>query len=109
MADPIGRKPIVLPLILTAAADFEHELVPATVYPAGMTARIAFYATDATDAAELDSWDATTATTSEVSWRIESEVADEIPTRSFYRLYAIFDETPTLERCWFRGKVQREQ
>lgn len=109
MANPIGRKPVVENLILTAGADFEHELTPATVYPAGMTARIAFYATDATDADELDSWAATTTTTSEVSWRIESTDADAIPTGSRYRLYAIFDEDPTLERCWFRGRVAREQ
>lgn len=109
MAEPLGRKPISTPLILSAGADFELVLTPATGYPSGIDARIALYATDATDAVELDSWSATVATTSEISWRIESEVADTIPAQSVYRLFAIFPETPTLERCWYRGRVQRQQ
>lgn len=109
-SEPLGRDPVVKPLILSAGADYELVLEPETgTYPVGMTGRIGFYATADTDAAEIDSWDSTTATTSELSWRVESEVADEIPKGLFYRLYAIFDETPTLERCWYRGKVQRKQ
>lgn len=109
-SEPLGHDPEIEPLILTAGADYELVLNPETgTYPIGMTGRISFYAASATDAAEIDSWDSTTATTSELSWRIESEVADLIPKGLYYRLYAIFDETPTLERCWYRGKVQRKQ
>ena len=110
MTSPLGHDPIVETLILTAGADFELVLNPETgTYPTGLTGRIAFYASSATEAAEVDSWDSTTATTEELSWRIESEIADEIPKGTYYRLYAIFDEAPTLERCWYRGKVQRKQ
>lgn len=105
----LGRSPATEDLTLTAGADFEHVLTPDTAYPAGMSARIAFFASAETDADELTSWSATTATTSEVSWRIESEVADTISAHTYYRLYAIFAGSPTLERCWFRGRVVREQ
>lgn len=105
----IGLTPLEDTLVLTAGADFEHLLEPETEYPAGMTARIAFYASARTDAEEIDSWPATVAGPSEVSWRIESEIADAVPKRTYYRLYAIFAGTPTLERCWYLGRVERQQ
>jgi hypothetical protein len=57
----------------------------------------------------LATWPATAVTGGYAEWTIQSEQADLIPDRSFYRMYVSYPETPTLEHCWFRGSVTRKQ
>lgn len=108
---PLGNEPIVDKLILTAGADFEHRINVAAgeTIPNGTTAKIVILADDGTATVPLATWPATTVTGSYVRWRVESGVADTIPDRSVYRLYIVYDDTPTLDHCWYRGTVTRKQ
>lgn len=108
---PLGNSPISEKLILTAGADFVHRInAPAgEEIPIGTAAFIAIYPSQDTDAVADTLWPATTVTGGYIAWRVEAEDADEIADGAYFRLYVTYDDTPTLEHCWYRGTVKRMQ
>lgn len=109
---PIGNDPISTEkLILTAGADFTYRANAAAgeTIPTGTTASIKIYPDNKTATAPTATWAASAVTGGYIEWLIQSTQADLIPDRSFYRLYVVYPETPTLEHCWYRGTVSRKQ
>lgn len=109
---PIGNDPIATEkVLLTAGADFTYRAKcdPGETIPTGTTAHIGFYPDQNTETAPIATWNATAVTGAYAEWLIQSEQTDLIPDRMFYRIYVVYPETPTLEHCWYRGKVARKQ
>ena len=106
MSGPIGHDPIGRGLVLSASADFVHEIQPRTgEFPAGMEAWIEIW--DSQMAGVLDTWTAT-CTTSSAAWKVESATADGIEENSRYRLFVQYPTAPTTEYLWFYGSVIRK-
>lgn len=107
MSGPIGHDPIGRGLILSAGADFVHEIQPRSgVFPAGMEAWIKIW--DSQMVGVLDTWNAV-CTTTWVTWTIQSATADGIPENSRYRLFVQYPTAPSTEHLWFYGSIIRKQ
>jgi hypothetical protein len=109
---PIGNDPIATEkLILTSGADFTYRANAAAgeTIPTSTTAMIGFYPDQDTGTTPIALWPATAVTGAYIEWLVQSDEADDIPGDAFFRLYVVYPETPTLEHCWYRGKVARKQ
>ena len=107
-----GNDPIIDTLILTRGADFEavYRRAPTDPpIPDGTTARIEITEDDETDSPILDTWAASTVTADEIGFRVESDATDLIDDGTHHRLMLRFPDTPTLDRCWNRGPIRRNQ
>lgn len=105
----LGRSPEKTTLVLTQGADFTQilQLSGNERFPVDTVVTICFYE-DPNDSTPIAVWEGDTLST-RVEWRVESELADEISDRAPFRMYVSYPEEPTLEHCWFIGRVARQQ
>ena len=111
-----GFTPIDEPLILTRGADFVHrfEIGPTDEpFPEGTQARIVITKTAASDAPVLATLTADDISGAAIEFWSQSEQVDPIAAPARYRLLVTYPplppETRSLDFCWYRGPVQREQ
>ncbi|MDM7488697.1 hypothetical protein QT969_10380 [Rhodococcus sp. CSLK01-03] len=109
MTAALGRTPEQIKLILSLGADFTQIIkTPENeTFPVDTVVAIRFY-DDPADTAHIAEW-LGDVTSTQVEWRIESALADVIPDRTPFRMYVSYPEVPTLEHCWFTGRVARKQ
>lgn len=106
-----GNIPIKDDITLTRGADFVASYDKAASdpdIPLAATARIEITAGTDTTEPILTTWTGSVAANS-VSFRTESEDCDDIEAGTHYRLILSYPGTPTLEHCWYYGRVKRVQ
>ena len=107
-----GHEPESEPIYLTLGSDFVNNYRPAVgeTIPAGTTARIDLYPPGQKNTlTTIASWPAVVVDSDVVKFRVESELADEVPHRAHYRLYVNYPDDPTLDQCWVYGDVSRRK
>lgn len=108
----LGRQPIPETIPLTLGTDYTLGLnAPAgTTFPASTAVRIDIYAKGKTNTlTTIASW-AATVTTNRAGWRVESALADLIPSGAHFRIYITYPDTPSsLDHCWYKGEIVRDQ
>lgn len=111
----IGNEPIVEPLILTRGADLVHDFdldLDDPDIPEDATARIEVTADEETDSPILATWTSLTREARKFACRVESDLCSDLPeieNEYRYRLIVSLPGSPTLEHCWRRGPIRRDQ
>jgi len=108
---PFGNDPLEDVFIMSYGADFTHEieLDPDDHIPSGTVITMRIYPQHQRRGTPIAEWVATY-NAQLISWRVESEDSDEIPNRSWVRIYVSYpDEPETLEHCWYIGPVVRKE
>jgi len=111
----IGNEPVVEPLILTRGADLVHNFDLNDTdpdIPDGATARIEITEDQETDSPIIETWTTLTREARKFVCRVESEDSGDneaIENGFRYRLIVSLPDSPTLEHCWRRGPITRQQ
>lgn len=109
-----GFKPVRENIELTRWADWVHVFrkdAADPVFPVGTTAEVKITKDDKISSPVIASWAAENVSEDEISFWVQSDVADLIPDRVVYQLMVYYppvvDGAEVQDWCWYKGSVRR--